>query len=470
MMSFGEIALILALLVFIIAIFYTWLFEKSIARRIKALQKVMTDAKRGSFLVRAKVDKADEIGNLARSCNELLIAITDLQVRELEIEQDLQEAHGQLSTKVQLEEKTRQLKESHEALQRRVKAQELLIEVAHQVSGTLNRDELLSRLVTLVRDKLGWADFAVFWVKDDEHEKPCLTLAIASGLPDIDIVRSIKFKPGEGITGLVAQSGTPLVVGDLAVETRIKLREYVKENHSIPDFLYHGSMLSVPMICQNKVIGVMDFFHPSKNAFDRDDVALLQALGTQVAVAIVNAELYRETLELTIHDPLTGAVNRREMERRIAHEIARSQRYDAALSLLMVDIDFFKLFNDRMGHVSGDCALKEVAIKIQTSIREVDSVARFGGEEFCVILPKTTAEEGLFVAEKLVSIIREIELEGANLQPFGSLSISVGVASYPEHIPQKITRGVVIELIDAADRALYAAKKAGRNRAKIFTG
>jgi len=165
---------------------------------------------------------------------------------------------------------------------------------------------------------------------------------------------------------------------------------------------------------------------------------------------------------------LTGAVNRREMERKIAHEIARSQRYSSPMSLLMVDIDSFKAFNDRMGHVLGDVALKEVALKIQNSIREVDSVARFGGEEFCVILPKANQQAALQVAEKLIALVRTIDVEGAKQQPLGFLSVSIGIATFPDDLSGESERGAVIELIHAADRALYLAKKAGRNQAKTF--
>jgi diguanylate cyclase (GGDEF)-like protein len=338
------------------------------------------------------------------------------------------------------------------------------MDAAHQLGGILNKELLVNRLVALVRDKLGWPDFAIFLTHTNEGNESYLKLAVASGLPNIDIIKALTFNFGEGITGLVAESKTPALIKNLAQEKRIKIRDYIEKQDNVPEFLTIGSMLSVPMLYQGKTVGVMDFFHPELNAFDDDDAALSHALGALAAVALVNADLYEATLELATSDPLTGVLNRRAMERLLDAEVNRAERFGTPLALLMIDVDHFKNFNDRMGHVVGDLVLKEVAHRLKQSIRKVDAVARFGGEEFCVILPQTDARQALEVAHKLCIAIRAIEIRGSSKQPLGHFSISVGVAVFPTHVPKTLSRNPSVELIHAADEALYQAKREGRDR------
>jgi len=216
-------------------------------------------------------------------------------------------------------------------------------------------------------------------------------------------------------------------------------------------------------------VGVMDFFYPGLDAFDDEDVELLYALGALVALAIKNADLYEETLRLATHDPLTGVMNRRAMERLIESELARSARFATPMSLLLIDVDHFKKFNDRMGHVLGDEALQKIAEALQNSVRKVDGVARFGGEEFCVILPQTNERAAKEVADKLCTVVREIVVAGADEQPLGFISISVGGASFPAHVKAYSPNEAMTALLQAADTALYAAKAQGRNNAMIYT-
>jgi diguanylate cyclase (GGDEF)-like protein len=284
------------------------------------------------------------------------------------------------------------------------------------------------------------------------------------------VIRDLTFAFGEGITGLVAQNGTPIVVSNLASDSRIKVWHNIKKLDHVPDFLKYGSMLSVPMLYQGRVVGVMDFFYPQLNAFDEDDTTLLNALGALVATAVVNADLYEATLELATSDPLTGLLNRRAMERLLDNEIARSQRFSTPLSVLLIDVDNFKAFNDRLGHLLGDEVLKAIANLLKRSVRRVDAVARFGGEEFCVILPQSAHQAAMDVANKLLEMVRSMDFAGASDQPLGRMSISIGVAIYPEHANHfEDGKNVVHDLMRMADAALYEAKKLGRDRAISYS-
>jgi diguanylate cyclase (GGDEF)-like protein len=199
-------------------------------------------------------------------------------------------------------------------------------------------------------------------------------------------------------------------------------------------------------------------------------VNLLNALGALVATSVVNADLYEATLELATSDPLTGLLNRRAMERLLDNEVARSQRFSTPLSVLLIDVDNFKAFNDRLGHLLGDEVLKTIANLLKRSVRRVDSVARFGGEEFCVILPQSGEQAAIDVAEKLLDMVRRLDLEGASNQPLGHMSISIGVSMYSEQSSHREDgKNIVHELMRMADAALYEAKKLGRDRVVSYS-
>lgn len=458
-----QLAISMLALVLLLTVLVAWLMERMIGRRLVRLVDAMGNAQRGSFLVRAQVDQMDEVGRAAKGFNTMLAALTNMQVRELEREQDYKDVVEKLSIKEKFERVATQLTRTNEDLGRRIQAQELLMDGAHRFGGTLSLESILDELASLLKQKLPWQDFAIFLAQHDESDQQKLFLARANGAPNVEIIRKLNFEFGEGITGLSAETGEPIIVSDLQTESRIKLREHVESAGSLPNFLYHGSMMSIPMLYQGQVTGVLDFFAGYPNAFDAEELELLKALGAQAAMAIVNAKLYEQTVTLATSDALTGLDNRRSMEKRIEDEIARSQRFSKPLSLLMIDVDHFKDYNDRMGHVLGDAALKQMAQALRMQIRKVDGLARFGGEEFCAILPETAKGDAHEVAKKLRDLVNGVQLPGGSEQPLGFMSVSIGVAVYPDDMPAVIERTASTELVHAADEALYRAKAHGRN-------
>ena len=158
---------------------------------------------------------------------------------------------------------------------------------------------------------------------------------------------------------------------------------------------------------------------------------------------------------LAIMDPLTGIYNRRRFETIISNEFKRAQRYQLHLSCMMIDIDHFKRINDTLGHQGGDAVLKEAAQVIQSTIREVDTPARWGGEEFVVLSPNTSLENGLRAAERVRKAVTNHAFTGIS----GKVTVSIGVAGIPSSDIDTQDK-----LIHAADLAMYAAKKNGRNR------
>lgn len=212
----------------------------------------------------------------------------------------------------------------------------------------------------------------------------------------------------------------------------------------------HGHFI-FPLTVKENTVGVFYYYLPEGFEVDRDLHDTLIAIGSQLGLAIENARLYASTLELTIHDPLTGLGNRRYLQDSLArglHSIARSP---GTLSLVMLDIDHFKRYNDTRGHLEGDRALSQVGGILRDLVRGGDLPVRYGGEEFMVLLPQTELEEAGAVAERIRLAVKQK----------CPVTVSLGVASTND------ARCEPAKLIEAADQALYRAKQSGRNRVEI---
>jgi len=216
--------------------------------------------------------------------------------------------------------------------------------------------------------------------------------------------------------------------------------------------------LSVPLIHQGKIGGVLTVMNKEgKTAFVPEDLDSLSTLAVHTAIAIENARFLEEAERLAVTDSLTGLYNHREFQKRLMEELERAQRYGSEFSLLMMDIDHFKEFNDVHGHPVGDAILKEVVKTLRDSIRNVDILSRYGGEEFTLIMPETDGKNGKIVAERIRYAVAEKEFL-TRTQHSVHVTISIGVASFPLDAAKRE------ELIVASDEALYFAKNEGRNK------
>lgn len=210
----------------------------------------------------------------------------------------------------------------------------------------------------------------------------------------------------------------------------------------------------VPLVFQERFIGaLLVITEDRRRVWQDNELLLLRTVADQVAVAVNHANLFAQIQQQALTDPLTGCHNRRSFEMQLDHDLQMARRLHQPLSLLMLDVDRFKELNDSVGHDAGDEALRKLTNAFRQELRGVDSAARFGGDEFVVILPQAYAEGAMLVAQRLHSRINDIEIAG-----FGKLNVSMGIASFPADANSRA------ELIRAADAALYAAKRAGRNR------
>lgn len=174
-------------------------------------------------------------------------------------------------------------------------------------------------------------------------------------------------------------------------------------------------------------------------------------------------ELYKRSQFLATHDPLTRCYNRRYLVDFMQREFERHRRYKSPLSLLLIDLDHFKAINDELGHEAGDDALRHVGFRLQDFFRAVDCVARLGGDEFAAVLPDCPGRDARLAAERLMRFMKSPEaLKGLRQDVATRLSFSVGVAAAPEHAEEPE------DLLQLADKAMYAAKKAGRNQFRIW--
>lgn len=217
------------------------------------------------------------------------------------------------------------------------------------------------------------------------------------------------------------------------------------------------SGLLIPLLLREQSLGILflqDRTQPRQ--WNIDDISLIESLADQISVAIENAELHLEQERQAITDGLTGIANRRSFNKTLAREFERAKRYEQDLSLIVIDLDYLKAINDNFGHQIGDEAIKSVAQVLRQSSRAIDLAARFGGEEFCLLLPNTELAMAEQLGERLRKLISEIQIKGP-----GYISASLGIASFPLHASDSEA------LFKAADEALYEAKLSGRNRVRV---
>lgn len=433
--------------------FLLYLIDRFVISRIGKLVEVMSKAEEGDFMVRAEVASNDEIGLLASTFNKLLAKITDLRVEHIDKEREMHQVLDELSLKQELANKGELLEAANARLSARLSQLSFLYELGRDLASELELDLLLERFAELVCESLHVPEFVVLL-----RDRGALKLAVAKarGAREGDLVDRALSVEG-GLTGEAARTRQAIYVPNLGADGReVPYRKKRSASGS-------GSLLVVPVIYQEELIGLLAFSSPVVDAFREEERELFEAVGNQAALALANAQLFQETLALSNTDGLTGILNRRAMEARLDLEWSRALRDHASLSVVMIDIDHFKVYNDQHGHQLGDETLRRVAHILERNIRKVDAVARYGGEEFVVILPRATREEAMEVAQKLRRSIEQADFIRGYMQPLGRVTISCGLATAPDDATQ------IDALIHLADEALFRAKQGGRNQVVAAT-
>lgn len=260
----------------------------------------------------------------------------------------------------------------------------------------------------------------------------------------------IKGKKGDIFDRWVVKHGIPLIVDDAASDFRFSNSDAEDPKANFK------SLIATPLLSGNKVIGVLRMDDIPENTFTQDDLRLLDIIGNLGAVAIQNALLYSWVEELAIRDSLTGLFVRRHFMKRFQEEVRRSERKSGELSLLMLDIDKLKWYNDKYGHATGDIVLKSIASTISGMLHVGEVAARYGGEEMAILLAGSDRKKAVRLAE---SIRKKIEAQPIIVRrEKHNVTVSIGVSTYPKDgIHEE-------ELVKAADERLYKAKSQGRNK------
>jgi diguanylate cyclase (GGDEF)-like protein len=223
------------------------------------------------------------------------------------------------------------------------------------------------------------------------------------------------------------------------------------------------SALVVPLVVNNRTLGSMQFFSKASGLFSDEDAQLLWILALVSENMLSREHANEGLLTFAFTDYLTGLKTRGYFEQQLELELKRCERKKAPLSLLMIDIDFFKPLNDRYGHHVGDQVLRDVSSLLTKDMREVDTVARYGGEEFVIILPETPVTSAIRVAQRIRRSVEQAKFFAGSAADVERLTISLGIASYPQDARFKR------DLIECADAALYDAKSRGRNQVMLYS-
>jgi diguanylate cyclase (GGDEF)-like protein len=326
-----------------------------------------------------------------------------------------------------------------------LKELELLNRVTQAITTTDDVDELLQSIVDEIHFTLEVTSVAILLIEPDGIE---MRVHAVAGDHSKEISQ-LKLRVGRGATGVAAMEGLTQYLPDVTRDER-----YVPVDPNI------RCELAVPLVNKGSVVGVLNLESTSLNAFSKEDRHVVEIVAAQIAQILAKALLYDELATMAATDGLTGLFNHRQFFVRLEAEFKRATRYTYPLSMIMLDIDFFKNFNDTYGHMQGDKVLQEIASIITQTMRETDVVARYGGEEFAVILPLCHESTAMEVAERLRTSIEHANLGGQ--EESSPLTISVGLCSAPKDA------STFEELVKRADDAMYHSKRMGRNKCTIW--
>ncbi len=402
---------IIAILAFLLA---SW-FSVRLTRPITAIAERATEIAAGNMRVSVKVDRHDEIGFLAGSFN---------------------------------------------AMTARVRKKVFELSALYKISDIINHaptyqkalDDTLAHIVTIFLATRG----SIMLLGDSDDQLRLKSVRFFGQIDDEaaaigPIQEKLALFSGEGIAGRVVQTGEAILSRNCREDERFK--PYPAGTEVAPP----NTLLCVPLVIKGQPFGVINLADRADAAsFSEDDRELLMTIANQLAISIDNAKLH----ELAITDGMTQLFIHRYFQIKLDDEIKRALRYKEFFSLILFDIDHFKKFNDTYGHQQGDTVLREVARLVKEAVRSTDIPCRYGGEEFAIILPHTTAEQSMIFAERLRQRIEAHQFPGQS-EPL-HVTISLGVAEFPRQAQDKA------RVIRITDLALYHCKARGRNCASIY--
>src|SRR5438876_761131 len=352
----------------------------------------------------------------------------------------------------QLETYAADLNRTYAELRRHLHHMTVLHEVNLRIASALDPDEVLAGVLDSLGQMLAYRTAAVYLMDldvavplDGPH-----TVIPATTPPRLRAGRAFDEGPLDLPEGSVASEDSTVI-------------EAMRDQQTVGRMTESGALqLVVPLRAGGRSLGALELV--LSEALAEDDVKLVELLAAGAAVALQNAYLYQETQRLATTDALTGLSNYRHFHDLLGLEVQRARRMDYPVGLIIMDLDHFKLVNDRHGHPMGDAVLRQVAEQLRKRLRRTDVVGRLGGEEFAAILPGDGLTEVAIVAEKLRRAVEELPpLRGGMTSNPTPVTMSAGGASLNADV-------VAAELlVSCADQALYEAKRNGRNQVRLWS-
>jgi diguanylate cyclase (GGDEF)-like protein len=334
------------------------------------------------------------------------------------------------------------------SLQRKIKELKTLNEVVQAINSSLEPKAIFQTIMDKTADVIKAEAWSVLLLDPKTNE---LVFEAAAGEAGQKLL-GLRIKVGQGVAGWVAQHNKSLVVADVAKDPRFysgmdKKTKFVTK-----------SILCVPMRHRNQFMGVVEVINKiGGEPFNQDDLEVFENLVAHIAIALENANVYAKMEQTSLTDDLTKLYNIRYGNQFLDTYLSKPTQRQSKLSLIFLDIDYFKLVDDNYGHLVGSETLKLIGDRIRRSIRDKDVAVRYGGDEYMVILPGTDKETAAYIADRIRQEISREPFPAAGKKTF-HVSVTLGVATYPDDARNRD------ELIGAADRAMYNGKTTGRNK------
>ena len=327
-----------------------------------------------------------------------------------------------------------------------------LLRILRAANDKLDPKSVISTIMAGIKNMIPCEAWSILLMDSDQNE---LRFEGARGVAAQKLT-SAKLKVGEGIAGWVAQHSEPVIVNDVSRDQRFN-----SSFDKVSSFKTR-SILCVPLISRRQLIGVVELINRKSpgNKFSKRDLNDLKTMLSPIAVSLHNALLFRETEKLAITDDLTKLYNTRYVHSRIGQLIHQRRKNKERFSIIFLDLDGFKSVNDNYGHVVGARTLVEIGNVIYRTVSRNDEVARYGGDEFVVLMPNAGGSDAREVAEKIRNAIALHDFREVFPGPI-PITASFGISVFPDHAE------TLTELIQKADKAMYAVKYSGKNAVQL---
>ena len=315
--------------------------------------------------------------------------------------------------------------------------------ISRTIASSLEKEKIANQIVTELKEAFGYTHISIYLLEEDY-----LHLAAEMGYPKEMVIE--KIHTSQGVSGRAIRTKTFQFIEDTNQEDI-----FLRADNAIT------SEICIPLLKEDTVLGTLNIEADNTRKLTQTDVALLTAIASPLAIAIDNARLHEQIKKMATTDAVTGLSNRHVFEQALAAEVERAHRLGMNVSLIIFDIDSFKEYNDAYGHPAGDARLKGMAEIIKSNLRKYDIAARYGGDEFAIILSNSNQQNAHAFAMRLHEAAQIGAPKNLSEQDAGGYTLSIGVATFPQDATNHT------ELLLAADHAALRAKHLGKNRIQL---